>query len=81
MPDSRSYLDIALASLTVFRNDGRLDLAELEALLAIALRDHTIDADERAVLANVFRHAERTALAPEVCARIAEVRAKHGVPA
>ena len=80
MPDSRSYLDIAMASLQVFSDDGRLDMGELDRLMAIALRDDTIDPDERAVLANVFRRAERSALAPEVCARIAEVRARHGVP-
>lgn len=81
MPGSRSYLDIAMASLQVFSDDGRLDMGELKHLLAIALRDHTMDPDERAVLANVFRRAERSVLAPEVCARIADVRRKHGVPA
>jgi CBS domain containing-hemolysin-like protein len=80
MTRSRSYLDIALASLKVFSDDGRLDLDELEGLMSLALRDNAIDVDERAVLANVFRRAERSVLSPEVCVRIAEVRAKHEVP-
>jgi hypothetical protein len=81
MANSRSYLDIALASIEVFTDDGKLDLEELNFLLGLALRDNVVDDDEKRVLANVFRRAEQGELRPAVRTRIAEVRAKHGVPA
>ncbi|MCZ8115000.1 MAG: hypothetical protein O9303_05710 [Silanimonas sp.] len=81
MANSRSYLDIALASIEVFTDDGKLDLEELNFLLGLALRDNVVDDDEKRVLANVFRRAEQGELRPAVRGRIAEVRAKHGVPA
>ena len=77
----KSYLDIAMASLRVFANDGRLDAAEFEHLLGLALRDHDVDADERAILAIIFRRAEKSPLSPDLVCRIAEARAKHGIPA
>jgi hypothetical protein len=80
MTHSRSYLDIALASIKVFSDDGKLDLEELNFLLGLALRDGVVDEDEKRVLANVFRRAEQGELRPAVSARIGEVRAKHGVP-
>ena len=81
MPNSKSYLDIAMASLRVFANDGKLDAAEFDQLIRLALRDHDVDADERAILAIIFRRAEKSPLPPELVARIAEARAKHGIPA
>ena len=38
-----SHHEIAIASIPVFSDDGRLDLAELEKLLALALRDAIVD--------------------------------------
>ena len=81
MTTSRSYLDIALASIKVFSDDGQLDLEELNFLLGLALRDQVIDDDEKRVLANVFKRAEKGSLRPAVVTRIAEARAKHGIPA
>ena len=81
MANSRSYLDIALAAIEVFTDDGKLDLEELNFLLGLALRDNVVDDDEKRVLANVFRRAEQGDLRPAVRARMAEVRAKHGIPA
>ena len=79
MSSNRSHLDIALASIPVFSNDGLLDLAELERLLALAERDGTFDDDEKRVLGSIFRQAEQTALDAGVAARIAEVRRTHGI--
>lgn len=74
------HLDILLASIKVFSNDGKLDLAELEHLLALALRDQTIDDEEKRVLARIFAEAEKGALAPEVAQRMAQARSQHEIP-
>jgi hypothetical protein len=79
MSNSRSYLDIALASIKVFTDDGKLDLEELNFLLGLALRDSVVDEDEKRVLANVFRRAEQGEMRPAVRARIADARARHGI--
>ncbi len=75
-----SHLEIALASIRVFSDDGQLDVAELEGLLELALRDRLVDADERRVLANIFAQAEKGDVPPEVATRIAEARRKHAIP-
>lgn len=74
----RSHHDIAIASIHVFTDDGRLDLTELEKLLALAVRDEVVDADEKRVLANILTRAERDGVDPEVLARIVEVRRQYG---
>ncbi len=81
MSKPRSHLDIAVASIHVFSDDGKLDLAELEKLLGLALRDEVIDEDEKRVLGNILTRAERDGVAADVRARIDEVRGKYGFAA
>ncbi|MDH5835001.1 hypothetical protein [Luteimonas kalidii] len=71
------HLQLALATMPVFSDDGRLDLAELESLLAKALADHQLDEDEKRVLANVLDRAEADGVDSEVGMRIAEIRREH----
>lgn len=75
----KSHIEMALASIKVFLDDGTLDLNELNFLLGLALRDQVIDEHERAVLRNIFTQAEKGTLSAAVVARIAEVRQKHGL--
>lgn len=77
LPD---HLQLALAAIPAFVDDGRLSLEELEHLLALALRDQTIDDDERHVLANILDRAERDGVDEDVQARIDEVRSAHALP-
>ncbi|MBN7135027.1 hypothetical protein A7A76_09680 [Lysobacter enzymogenes] len=79
MAQPKSHLVIALASIQVFSNDGTLDVAELQNLLDLALRDDTIDEDEKRVLGNIFKQAELGPLDPEVQRRIAQARQQHGI--
>ncbi|MFC0676515.1 hypothetical protein ACFFGH_01450 [Lysobacter korlensis] len=79
MTEPRSHLDIALASIPVFSNDGLLDMAELDRLLALAERDGSFDEDEKRVLGRIFAQAEQTRLDPAVGARIARLRAELGI--
>ena len=81
MTTPKSHLEIALAAIPVFTNDGELDVAELEKLLALALRDRSVDEDERRVLGNIFKQAELSELDPMVRTRIDEARRLHGIPA
>jgi hypothetical protein len=74
-----SHLEIAAASVRVFANDGRLDLAELEHLLSVAMRDGSVNDDERRVLASIFRRIRPDEVTPAVWARMEEIRAQHGV--
>ena len=81
MSKIRSHHEIAIASIHVFSDDGRLDLAELEKLLALALRDDVIDEDEKRVLGNILTRAERDGVDAEVRTRIDVVRLKYGFTA
>jgi hypothetical protein len=81
MSKIRSHLAIAVTSIHVFSDDGKLDLTELEKLLAPALRDEVVDEDEKRVLGNILAPAEGDGVAAEVQARIDEVGAKYGFTA
>ena len=76
-----SHIEIAFKSIKVFADDGKLDLEELNFLLGLALRDDKVDDDERRVLAKIFAEAEKGKVSDVVRARIADARAKHGIPA
>ena len=84
MSKLRSHHEIAITSIHVFTDDGRLDLAELEKLLALALRDEVVDEDEKRVLANILTRAERDerdGVAADVQTRIDQVRQQYGLSA
>jgi hypothetical protein len=81
MSKLRSHHEIAISSIHVFSDDGRLDLAELEKLLALALRDEVVDEDEKRVLGNILTRAERDGVAADVQSRIDELRTKYGFAA
>ena len=84
MSKLRSHHEIAITSIHVFTDDGRLDLAELEKLLALALRDEVVDEDEKRVLANILTRAERAerdGVAADVQTRIDQVRQQYGLSA
>lgn len=74
-----SHIEIAIEATKVFLDDGQLDIAELNFLLGLALRDGGIDADERRVLANIIRRAESSTLDPTTQAHIDRVKAEHGL--
>jgi hypothetical protein len=81
MSKLRSHHEIAVASIHVFSDDGRLDLAELEKLLALALRDEVVDEDEKRVLGNILTRAERDGVDADVQIRIDVIRVKYGLAA
>ena len=60
-------------SLDSFRDDGVLDLEELQEIINIALADGVMDAAERAVLKNVIYNLTSRDLTPEMWERVEEL--------
>ena len=79
MQQAKSYIEMAIESIQVFANDGKLDAAELQRMLDIALRDGQIDADEQRVLGKIVTQAEKGAVDADVQALIAQIRQRHGL--
>jgi hypothetical protein len=77
-PAGSSYVEMAYASIRVFRDDT-VDVGEINFLLGLALRDGRIDADERRVLQNVFDQINEKDVPPTVWRRIESVRRTHGI--
>ena len=79
MQQAKSYIEMAIESIQAFANDGKLDAAELQRMLDIALRDGQIDADELRVLGKIVMQAEKTPVDADVQALIAQIRVRHGL--
>lgn len=73
----KSHIEITIESMKVFLDDGKLDIAELNFLLGIALRDGGINADEARVLKNIIRRAESSPLDATTKAHIEKVKAEY----
>ena len=74
MKEQHSHLEIAVASINCFHEDGRLDEAELDRLVAIAERDGSIDADEARVLNSIISKLVPTELDEAMRARVDALR-------
>ncbi len=68
-----SHLAIALSSIQCFLDDGRLDEAELNKLLALAEADHHIDDDEARVLSSIMKQALDSGVDAAMTQRIQQV--------
>ena len=79
MQQAKSYIEMAIESIQIFAKDGKLDAAELQRLLDIALRDGQIDADELRVLGKIVTHAEKGVVDADVQALITQIRQRHGL--
>lgn len=78
MAESRDYLELSFRSIHCFANDGRLDVHELAALLAIAERDGVIDDNEKRVLKKILAHVRPKEIDPALREQMAEVARKIG---
>ncbi len=72
-----SHLDIAIASIKCFTDDGALDMGELNYLIGLAMRDNVIDDEEKRVLSNIFSKVSRSEVGEKVWARIREIKQAH----
>lgn len=64
---------MAIRSIKYFANDGKLDIDELNDLLALAERDGQIDDDEARVLRNVINRLNQDELDAELLDKISEI--------
>ena len=79
MNQTSSWMELAVACIPMFANDGTLDEAEVEILLGIALRDGVIDADERRVLGRIFDRVTEASTSARVWSRISEIRHAYAI--
>ena len=75
----KSHIEITIHSMKVFLDDGKLDIAELNFLLGLAMLDNGIDEDERRVLKNILSQAEKGELDPSTRAHIEQVRLEYNL--
>jgi hypothetical protein len=69
-----SHLEIAIASIKCFTDDGTLDIGELNFLLGLALRDDKVDEEEKRVLGNIFSKITKSKVSSSVWDRIVEAK-------
>lgn len=79
MTGMESHLEIAIASIKCFTDNGTLDEGELNFLLGLALRDDKVDEDEKRVLGNIFKQVSQNKVKPVVWERIQEARKKYQI--
>ncbi len=80
MSAMKSHLEIAIASIKCFTDDGTLDEGELNFLLGLALRDDKIDEEEKRVLSNIFSKVTENNVKQAVWERIQEAKKKYQIP-
>ena len=78
MGNSNDYLEMSFRSINCFANDGKLDVYELNEIVAIALKDGVVEDDEKRVLASIIARLNAEELVGELAQRVAELRAQHG---
>ncbi|HET6433474.1 hypothetical protein [Dyella sp.] len=76
MKEQHSHLEIAIASIKCFQDDGRLDPAELDQLVSIAERDGSIDPEEARVLERIMGKLRPEELDEAMLTRVEALRAK-----
>ena len=76
MAESRDYLELSFRAVECFGNDGRLDAAELDRLIAIAERDGRFDANEVRVLKNIIGRIRPEEIDAAMQARLQALAAK-----
>lgn len=77
--ESRDYLEMTYRAIQCFSNDGKLRVAELEEIVAIAMQDGVVDANEKRVLASIIKKLNPGELTPEMVERISQLQQQHGL--
>ncbi|MFP7721324.1 hypothetical protein [Lysobacter sp. A3-1-A15] len=78
MTVNRDHLEMAFHSITCFADDGRLEAAELDRIVAIAERDGTINDDESRVLNNIISRIQPDEIDSAMKVRLDALRRKLG---
>ncbi len=73
----KSHLDLALASMEIFLDDGIISEGELDRLFGIALEDGVVSAEEKRVLGRIFDQVNQRNSSDRVRRRIRMFRREH----
>ena len=79
MNGNNDHLELAYYSVHAFGNDGKLDEAELDKLLDIAIKDGKVDEDETRVLKKIFSQLKGHELNHSMRDKIRQIEAKYAV--
>ena len=74
---NKSHLEIAIASINCFTDDGTLDIGELNFLLGLAMRDGVMDEDEKRVIDNIFSKVTHNDVSHVVWDRMQAIKKEH----
>ena len=66
-------------SFECFSNDGILDVDELDQIVEIAMRDNTVDEDEKKVLKNIIYNLTSADLSPDLWERVEALIQQYGL--
>jgi len=77
MSESRDYLEMTFKSINCFSNDGKLDVSELDSIVAIALRDGVVDDNEKRVLGGIISRLSVDELTEMMQEKVTELRGKY----
>lgn len=76
MSENRDYLEMTFHSINCFADDGKLDVYELNQILAIALKDGVVDDNEKRVLSNIIGRLNEAELDGDLLSKIEKIRAE-----
>ena len=74
MTESRDYLEMTFHSINCFADDGKLDIAELNQIVDIALKDGVVDDNEKRVLSNIISRLSTDELKGALKVRVEQLR-------
>lgn len=66
--------------LSAFANDAAIDAAELAMFERLALKDGTVDAEEREMLSRIFSGVTQETVGEDVWAEICRFKNEHQIP-
>lgn len=72
--ENRDYLELSFRSIQAFTDDGKLDAAEFDELITIALRDGEIDDNERRVIGNILDRVRPEEIDAELGRKITDLQ-------
>lgn len=79
MAESRDYLEMAFHSIRCFTDDGKLDLPELNRIVAIAESDGVVDDNEKRVLSGILNRVRKPEVDKTMAERIAQLSKQYAL--
>lgn len=79
MSENRDYLEMTFHSINCFADDGKLDVAELDQIVDIALKDGVVDDNEKRVLSNIISRLTESELQGSLKRRVDSLKSKYSL--